>query len=119
MKNFKILKVIFATLIFSIALSGIAFAGRQDFTLVNQTGRDIVNLYITPTNTYCWNDDILGVDVLENGESVHITFSRKETDRYWSMMAIFSDGNDWVWEKIDLFATSQITLRFDGAAISD
>ena len=119
MKNFKILRVFLATLIFSVALNGIAFAGRQDFTLVNQTGRDIINLYITPTNTYYWNDDILDVDILRNGDATHIVFDRNETDRYWSMMAIFSDGNDWVWEKIDLFNTSQITLRFDGAAISD
>ena len=35
------------------------------------------------------------------------------------MMATFSDGNDWVWEKIDLFSISKITLRFDGMAVEE
>ena len=119
MKNFKFLKVMLAALIFSVALAGTASAGRQDFTLINQTGRDIINLYITPTNTYYWNDDILDVDILRNGESTRIVFDRNEPDRYWSMMATFDDGNDFVWEKIDLFSVSRIVLRFDGAAVQE
>ncbi len=119
MEKIKMLKVMLMALVVSIVLTGTAFAGRQDFTLVNQTGRDIVNLYITPTHSYYWNDDILGVDVLANGESTHIYFNRSETDRYWSMMVTFSDGNDFVYEGIDLFSVSQITLRFDGMAIQE
>ena len=102
-----------------IVTSATTFAGRQDFVLVNQTGRDIVNLYITPSKSYYWNDDILGVDILGNGESTEIVFDRKETNKYWSMMATFSDGNDFVWEDIDLFSISKITLRFDGLAIEE
>lgn len=116
---FNSIKLLLVALIFTVALSGTAFAGRQDFTLVNQTGRDIVNLYITPTHSYYWNDDILGVDVLPNGDSTHITFHRSETDRYWSMMVTFSDGNDFVYEGIDLFSVSKITLRFDGMAVQE
>jgi len=118
-ERIKMLKVMLMALIFSVVLTGTAFAGRQDFTLVNQTGRDIVNLYITPSNTFYWDNDILGLDILPNGDYAHIRFSRKETDRYWDMKAEFSDGNDWIWEDIDLFSISRITLRFDGAAIQE
>lgn len=116
---FNSIKLFLVALIFTVALSGTAFAGRQDFTLVNQTGRDIINLYITPSQSYYWNDDILGVDVLPNGDSTHINFHRSEPDRYWSMMVTFSDGNDFVYEGIDLFSISQITLRFDGMAVQE
>ena len=119
MEKFQFLKITFIALIFSVALTGTAFAGRQDFTLVNLTGRDIINLYITPSDTFYWDNDILGLDILENGDSTHIRFSRKETDRYWDMKAIFSDGNDWVWEDIDLFSVSLITLRFDGMTVQE
>ena len=117
MKSFKLLKVVLVALIFSVALSGTAFAGRQDFLLINDTGRDIISLYITPSDTFFWDDDILGVDILENGDSEYISFSRRETDRYWDMKATFINGNEWIWEDIDLFRVSIITLRFDGAAI--
>ena len=119
MEKIKFLKVMLAALIFSVALTGTAFAGRQDFTLVNQTGRDIINLYITPSNTFYWDNDILGVDILANGDATQIVFSRKETDRYRDMRAEFSDGNDLFWKDIDLFAISKITLRFDGMAIQE
>ncbi len=119
MKSFKLLKVVLVALIFSVALSGTAFAGRQDFLLINETGRDIINLYITPSDTFYWDDDILGVDILANGDSEYIYFSRRETDRYWDMMATFSDGYELVWEDIDLFRVSIITLRFDGLAFQD
>ena len=117
MKNLNSIKLFLLAVIFSATISGTAFAGQQDFTLKNQTGRDIVNIYVTPSNSYYWNDDILGVDILYNGEATDIVFDRSETDRYWSMMATFSDGSDYVWENIDLFTVSEITLRYDGAAI--
>jgi len=114
---FNSIKLFLLALIFSVAVSGTASAGHQDFTLINQTGRDIINLYVTPSKSYYWNDDILGIDVLQNGESTHIVFDRSEPDRYWDMMATFSDGNDYIWQAIDLFSVSEITLRFDGAAV--
>ena len=119
MKKVRFFSAFLLAIFFSVAMTNTTFAGKQDFVLVNQTGRDIVNLYVTPTNSYNWNDDILGVDVLPNGETTEIVFDRNEKDRYWSMMATFSDGNDWVWEKIDLFSISKITLRFDGMAVEE
>ena len=117
MKNFNAIKLLLLAMIFSVTISGTAFAGHQDFTLKNQTGRDIVNIYITPSQSSSWDEDILGVDILYNGEVTDIVFDRSETNRYWAMMATFSDGSEYVWEDIDLFSVSEITLRFDGAAI--
>ena len=59
MKRFKFFSAFLLAIIFSVAMTNTTFAGKQDFVLVNQTGRDIVNLYVTPTNSYNWNDDIL------------------------------------------------------------
>ena len=119
MKNFKFVAALFTALVFAVVMSSTAFAGRQDFTLVNQTGRPIINVYITPTHSYYWNDDILEADILPNGDATHIVFHRSETDRYWSMMVTFDDGNDYVYEDIDLFSISKITLRYDGMAIQE
>src|SRR5215213_5597937 len=48
--------------------------GKQDFTLVNQTGVSINELYVSPHTTNEWEEDILGQDTLANGDSVDITF---------------------------------------------
>ena len=117
MKNFNAIKLFLLAMIFSVTISGTAFAGHQDFTLKNQTGRDIVNIYITPSQSSSWDEDILGVDILYNGEVTEIVFDRSETDRYWDLKAIYSDGSEYVWEDIDLFSVSEITLRFDGFAV--
>ena len=117
MTKFNAVKIFLLAVIFSVTVGGTAFAGHQDFTLKNHTGRDILNIYITPSNSYYWNNDILGVDILYNGEVTEIVFDRSETDRYWDLKAIYSDGSEYVWEDIDLFSVSEITLRFDGFAV--
>lgn len=119
MKNFKIFTVLLTAIVFSVAMTNTAFAGRQDFTLVNKTGRPIINIYITPIDSYYWNDDILEEDILMYGDSTHIYFHRSETDRYWAMMVTFEDGNTYIYYDIDLFSISQITLRYDGVAIQE
>ncbi len=119
MKKVNFIVALFAAMIFTVSAANTAFAGRQDFTLINQTGRSIVNIYITPSNTYYWDDDILDIDILDDDGYVNITFSRSETARYWDMMAVFSDGNTWIWEDIDLFSVSSMTLRFNGILIQD
>lgn len=117
MTKFNAVKIFVLAVIFSVAIGSTAFAGRQDFVLKNHTGRDIVNIYVTPSNSYYWNDDILGVDILYNGDEIDIFFDRSETARYWDMKANFSDGSEYIWEDIDLLRVSVITLRFDGAAV--
>jgi len=119
MKNFKVFAFLAAALIFSAVLTNTASAGVQDFILVNQTGRPIINVYITPSHSYYWNDDILELDILPNGESTYVHFDRRETDRYWAMMVTFLDGNTYIYDDIDLFSVSQITLRYDGVAIEE
>ena len=53
-------------------------AGQQDFTLYNETGVDIYQLYVSPASTDQWEEDVLGVDVLEDGDAVDISFDRDE-----------------------------------------
>ena len=43
-----------------LSLSGAALAGDADFTLVNRTGYDISEVYISPANKNNWGRDRLG-----------------------------------------------------------
>ena len=51
-----------------------AFADPRDFTLENDSLSYITEVYVSPTSSTEWGDDILGVDVLPPGQSVDISF---------------------------------------------
>ncbi len=108
----RILWILTLTAILGLAVSANVYAGKQDFTLVNQTGTAIEELYISPTQSDDWKENILQ-NVLEDGESVDITFTGRD-ETYWDIMVIDKDGNHYTWEKFNLSDLSKITLYFKG-----
>lgn len=103
-----------ACLVLAILLMpAVASAGSQDFTLVNRTGVDISELYISSAKTDNWEEDVLGQDVLEDGASVHITFSPKEKAASWDLKIVDADGDEVVWEGLKLKEISKVILRYD------
>ena len=65
---------------------------RQNFTINNQTGHVLTTLNVSASNTDSWGPDILGRDVLANGESAEISFERGETQCQWDIRATYDDG---------------------------
>ena len=107
----KLLYLLPLLFVFSMA----ANAGVQDFTLVNETGVTIHGFYCSTVNTNKWEEDILCQDVLENGQSVEVKFHAAEDECKWDLMVHDSDGNQLMWEDIDLCNISKITLKWDGS----
>lgn len=103
-------------LMMTVALLGVlsvnAFAGDQDFILVNQTGLTVDSFFCSPTTTNNWEEDVLGQDVLLDGESVTIKFSRDEEACNWDLMIVDEDGDKVVWGDIDLCQVVRITLFY-------
>ncbi|HEY6188098.1 MAG TPA: hypothetical protein VIW80_10490 [Pyrinomonadaceae bacterium] len=94
--------------------------GKQDFTLVNQTGVSINELYVSPHTTNDWEEDILGQDTLANGDSVDITFSRTERAAKWDLKVVDKEGNSIEWENLNLLEISKLTLHYkNGKAWAD
>jgi hypothetical protein len=87
-----------------------AVAGTQDFVLVNRTGVTINNLHISETKKDDWEEDVLGDEVLEEGESLRIGFEGKAACD-WDLMVKDDDGDATYWRQIDLCEVSKITLR--------
>jgi len=87
---------------------------KLDFTLVNQTGVDIAEVYVTPTNDDSWGEDVMGKDILKNKASVDITFSRKETTCNWDLKVIDVEKDSIEWTKLDLCKANEITLKYEG-----
>ena len=114
MKNSSFLaRMLFAAAVFfAIALVPAAMAGDQDFTVLNKTGIEIHELYVTPHDSDDWEDDILGEDTLVNGAEVDIKFSRKEKAKSWDLKVVDVDGNEVTWENLDLLEISKVTLHY-------
>lgn len=87
---------------------------KLDFTLVNQTGVDIAEVYVSPSNDDSWGEDVMGKDILKNKASVDIEFSRKETTCLWDLKVIDVEKDSIEWTKLDLCKANEITLKYEG-----
>jgi hypothetical protein len=85
-----------------------------DFTLVNKTGYGISKLYVSPSASDDWEDNMLK-NVLEHNESIEIQFHRKaENVQKWDLMIVFVDDDEEVyWRGYKLAEVSKITLKYD------
>ncbi len=115
MKKLNSLKVFFLAALFVMSYASVAFAGAQDFVLVNNTGFPIYVVNVSPANTNSWEEDILGSDILANGQAVQVNFGAGNT-QYWDIQAVFEDGSSLAWYGIDLLSYYQVTLNNDGTA---
>ncbi|HWR39269.1 MAG TPA: hypothetical protein VN611_07195 [Patescibacteria group bacterium] len=104
-------------ILLTMAFSATAFAGAQDFDLVNATGKAITHVYVSPHNVNDWQEDVLGREILDDGDSVAITFGGGERATYWDIKAIFEDGSSIFWENFNLKSISVITLQGNGRAV--
>lgn len=112
----KGLLVLMVTALLVIGFSLHVQAGSQDFTLVNMTGVDIYELYIAPSNSNIWEEEILGWDILRNGDSVNIHFNnRRET--YWDIMIKDRTGYSIIWRALNLRTITRIILHKNGNRI--
>lgn len=109
MKSFKLLKVVLIALIFSMAFIGRANADATGFTLVNHSGKDIVELHIMEDNSVEFFRNYLGVSVLSNGDSVRINCDTNSGASY-TINVNFSDGTGYSAMGFDLRNAHQIIV---------
>jgi len=92
------------------ALATAAYAAQQDFTVVNNTGQTVMTLNVSPSDSNQWGPDILGSEVLANGESAEVSFDRDEERCEWDIRVTYEDGDTGAWGGVDLCETTTITL---------
>lgn len=93
-----------------------AAEAKQDFTLVNATGYTIEKVYVAPSKSDSWEDDVLGRDTLANKESVHIKFQRADKTCKWDLKVVYDDNTSAEWSNFDLCSVSKITIKYDRAS---
>src|ERR1700733_6745587 len=87
---------------------------KQDFRLVNKTGYELKALYVAPSKSDDWQDDVLGQDTLADGQAVNGHFSPKTKTCKFDLKVTYSDDDSSaVWEKIDLCTVEKITIHYN------
>src|SRR5690606_38708621 len=99
------------TLLGALTIAPEALAAQQDFTVINQTGFVVVTLNVSRSSETRWGPDILGQEVLANGEEAQVTFDMGENDCLWDIRVTYDDGDTGDWRATNLCETSTITLN--------
>lgn len=86
-------------------------AANQDFQILNKTGHTVVAFNVSPTNENEWGPDILGQDVLNDGESAKITFKRGEDECMWDLRATYDDNDTTEMKGVNLCQIATVTLN--------
>ena len=98
----------------ALSFAGAAHAeAKQDFDLSNKTGYEIKEVYVAPSKSDDWEDDVLGTGTLSDGSKVHIKFHRSTTTCEWDLKVVYTDdSSSAVWQKINLCEVEKITIHY-------
>lgn len=88
-------------------------AGRQNFTLVNDTGYTIKEVYVSTTRTNDWEEDILGQDTLDDGQSVFIRFPHHAGGCFFDLKVVYDDDTDAHWSNFNLCTITEISISYN------
>jgi hypothetical protein len=101
-------------LMLAFAQPAAADGAQQDFTLVNKTGYELKEVYVSPSKADDWQEDILGKDALGDGNRVKIHFSPKVQTCKWDLKVVYTeDSSSAVWNEINLCDVDKITIHYD------
>lgn len=104
---------------FSLALaapaSQVAAQAQQNFALVNRTGYQINELYVSPSTSQQWGRDILGDGVMPDGQRRNITFPQATRSCNFDLRIVYSDGERAERSNVDLCQVSVVTVTYSGS----
>ncbi|QEI06620.1 hypothetical protein FXN63_12845 [Pigmentiphaga aceris] len=93
--------------------SSAAFAGDADFTLLNRTGYDIREVYLSASNRNSWGVDRMGDVVLEKNKSRLFKFRDSAACKQDLKVVFDDDASEVVWKGFDLCEINKITLKYN------
>jgi len=85
----------------------------QDFTITNYTGVTIMHLYISPSKSAEWGEDILGVDYFSTDTYIPIKFGPNADFCFYDIRVTDKDNNYMDFNEINLCQWSELELYFD------
>jgi hypothetical protein len=70
------------------------YADHFNFTFSNESGKTIVDLYVSPAYSDFWGEDVLGQSVLPSREHTRVNFPDQDANSpcFWDIKAVYEDG---------------------------
>jgi hypothetical protein len=93
--------------------TGSAMAANADFVLVNKTGYDINEVYISPANKKNWGQDKLGEYQFLKNQSRKFKFGDTRNCKQDIKVVFTEDESEVEWNDINLCEIDKITLRYN------
>ncbi|OIQ69511.1 hypothetical protein GALL_488870 [mine drainage metagenome] len=110
----KIVYGVAAAIWLGVVASAPAFANGLDFSLKNATGYDIKAVFVDPSASDTWTDDVMGADILADGDKVDISFTGDEGTCKWDLKVEWTeDYKPTVWHGLNLCNISTVTLKYN------
>lgn len=103
----------FKCLSLAMAMSFAASAACADdltFQFRNDSSYSVIELYASPSNVGNWEEDILGRDILELGETARVTIADGRRACEYDLRIVFDDG-DVIEDTTDLCDTASYTVH--------
>lgn len=88
-----------------------AVAGKQDFTIINNTGFVVVTLNVSRSGENRWGPDLLDSEVMANNEQAEVSFDNAEDQCLWDIRVTYDDGDTGDMREVDLCEVSTVTLQ--------
>jgi hypothetical protein len=90
-----------------------AAAEAGNINIVNATGFDLHEIYVSDSGTNDWEEDVMGSDVLEANQTLRLSVNGSYSQ--FDLMAVDSEGTSVEWRGLP-GNTSQIKIYADGTA---
>jgi hypothetical protein len=101
----------------ALSLTSTAAVAADDYAIINETGMEITALHMSPNNQDDWGDDILGQDLLEDGDECGIEFHPDDEECAYDIKIVDGDGKGWVVMNIDLCKYTKVTFKTQGGKV--
>jgi hypothetical protein len=113
MKKLLVLAAVAATLTTTVGATGAYAFGKQDFRIVNKTGYDINEVYVSPSRANRWGHDVMGDGTLGADRFRNIRFSPDSRACHYDLKVVYADKDTAEWSNIDLCTVQKITLHWN------
>ena len=104
MKKFRFAGLLIAAFVLTMAFASVAFAGAQDFVLVN---------------TWIYQDELGKNQVLWPGQEIFLDFDPQDNVQYWDIKVVYDNGNEEFWYGLVLFRLYPVPIRTGTIATID
>jgi opacity protein-like surface antigen len=101
----SLLALSFAALIFASP----AMAADHHVEIVNKSGLTLKHFYASVTSADSWEEDILGKDTLDNGESFNVDINDGSNKCHYDFKGVFDNGAEHVQNNINVCEVSTFT----------